>query len=310
MPPPKKPNNHAALEDIPNPLRSGKPVRRSAPAPVRKAAPKKRSSKKKPLPAYVKFAVAALVLIFLSPFYYGYIIKGFSSTWRWILDIGEDPNYRTYNSFEIKIPVAYSIHGIDVSYYQGKIDWPKVRAMKEDGVQVSFAIIKATEGLASVDPYFQRNWREAAKVGIVCGAYHFFRPSKSGKQQARLFLQTVHFEQGDLPPVVDIEHLNGATPAEMRVELQAFLDHVEQKTKVKPIIYSGLTYYNDYLKGYFDAYPLWIAHYYKSELKIDSGANWFFWQHSDKARITGINHVVDFNAFRGDSTAFQSLLIK
>src|SRR5690606_7284779 len=134
--------------------------------------------------------MVALLLILLSPFYYGYILKGFSSTWRWILDIVEDPNYRTYNSFEIKIPVAYNSHGIDVSYYQCKIDWQKVRAMKEDGVQVSFAIIKATEGLASVDPYFQRNWREAAKAGIVCGAYHFFRPSKSGTQQARLFLQT------------------------------------------------------------------------------------------------------------------------
>jgi len=310
VPPPKKPNPNSAIEEIPNPLRSAGPVRPRAATPVRKATPKKRKPKKKPLSVTLKFGVVALVLILLSPFYYGYILKGFSSTWRWILDIGEDPNYRTYKSFEIKIPVAYNIHGIDVSYYQGKIDWQKVREMKEDGVQVSFAIIKATEGLASVDPYFQRNWREAAKVGIVCGAYHFFRPSKSGKQQARLFLQTVEFETGDLPPVVDIEHLNGATPAEMRKELKAFLDHVEEKTKVKPIIYSGLTYYNDYLKGYFDGYPLWIAHYYKSELKIDASANWFFWQHSDKARITGINHVVDFNAFRGDSVAFQQLLIK
>lgn len=278
--------------------------------PVKKAAARKKKAKKKTIPAYLKFAVAALLLVLLSPFYYGYILKGFSSTWRWVMDIGEDPTYRTYNSFEIKIPVAYNIHGIDVSYYQGKIDWKKVREMKEDGVQVSFAIIKATEGLASVDPYFQRNWREAAKVGIVCGAYHFFRPSKSGKLQARLFLQTVKFEAGDLPPVVDIEHLNGATEADMRKELMAFLDYVEERTGVKPIIYSGLTYYNDYLKGHFDEYPLWIAHYYKAKLNIDARANWHFWQHSDKARITGINHVVDFNAFRGDSVAFQALLIK
>ncbi len=313
MPANKKSSDHS-VEDIPNPLLTGKSaarrVRSTTNAAPKRPAPKKRKSKQQPIPAYLKFGLVALVLIVLSPFYYGYIIKGFSSTWRWLLDIGEDPNYRTYNSFEIKIPVAYSIHGIDVSYYQGKIDWQQVRAMKEDGVQVSFAIIKATEGLASVDPYFQRNWREAAKAGIVCGAYHFFRPSKSGKQQAKLFLQTVTFEAGDLPPVVDIEHLNGATPAAMRKELQAFLVHVEEKTKVKPIIYSGLTYYNDYLRGYFDGYPLWIAHYYKSELKIDAGANWFFWQHSDKARISGIKHPVDFNAFKGDSLSFQRLLIK
>jgi lysozyme len=302
VPPPKKTENKTPIEGIPNPLRSRQPVK--------KVAARKKKVKKKPVPIYLKVAVAGLLLIMLSPFYYGYILKGFSSTWRWILDIGEDPTYRTYNSFEIKIPVAYNIHGIDVSYYQGKIDWKRVRAMKEDGVQVSFAIIKATEGLAMVDPYFQRNWREAAKAGIVCGAYHFFRPGKSGKLQARLFLQTVNFEAGDLPPVVDIEHLNNATEAGMRQELQAFLDYVEEKTKVKPIIYSGLTYYNDYLKGYFDEYPLWIAHYYRSKLNIDASAKWHFWQHSDKARINGINHVVDFNAFRGDSLAFQQLLIR
>ena len=95
----------------------------------------------------------------------------------------------------------------------------------------------------------------------------------------------------------------------MRAELKDFLDHIEQKTKVRPIIYSGLVFYRDYLKGHFDDYPLWIAHYYQAELKAGAKTRWFFWQHSDKARITGINHVVDFNAFNGDSTAFERLRI-
>ena len=181
--------------------------------------------------------------------------------------------------------------------------------MEEDGVKVAFAIIKATEGVLLVDPYFQRNWREAAKEGIVCSAYHFFRPKKSGDWQARFFLQTVNFEKGDLPPVVDIEELNGVSPANMRKELKAFLLHVERKTGVKPIIYSGLSFYNDYLDGYFEEYPLWVAHYYQPQLKLES-SKWVFWQHSDKARITGINHVVDFNAFNGDSTAFEALRLK
>jgi len=276
----------------------------------RKPAARKRNAKKKGMAMEWKFAIAGLLLILLSPFYYGYVIKGFSSTWRWIADWGEDPNYRTYSSFNIKIPKKYSIHGIDVSYYQGKIDWKQVKQMKEDDVQVHFAFIKATEGMFSVDPYFQRNWREAAKAGIVCGAYHFFRPQKSGEWQAKFFLQTVKFEEGDLPPVVDIEQLNGASPEQMRLELQVFLTYVEHNTKVKPIIYSGLTFYKDYLKGYFDEYPLWIAHYYKSELKLSENTKWFFWQHSDKAKISGINHVVDFNAFKGDSTAFEAMRIQ
>lgn len=295
------------------PAKTSIPGKKPAPVkkpPVKRPAQRKKTAKKKPVPLQVKFAVTALLLVLLSPLYYGYILKGFSSTWRWIWDWGENPHYRTYTSFQIRIPDKYNIHGIDVSSYQGKIDWKMVRSMKEDDVQITFAIIKASEGIASVDPYFQRNWREAAKAGIVCGAYHFFRPQKSGEWQAKFFLQTVHFEPGDLPPVVDIEQLNGVPIPEMRKQLSEFLSYVEMKTGVKPIIYSGLTFYNDYLKGYFDEYPLWIAHYHKAELRINASANWMMWQHSDKARITGINHVVDFNAFKGDSLAFQRLLIK
>lgn len=266
--------------------------------------------KSKGLSLQWKFVIALILLILLSPLYYGYVLKIFSSATRWVLDIGEDPNYRTYKSFDIQIPKRYNIHGIDVSSYQGKIDWKMVKAMKEDEVQISYAFIKATEGVSSVDPYFQRNWREAPKAGIICGAYHFFIPKKSGLWQARFFLQTVKFEGGDLPPVVDVEHLSGVSPQKMRAELKDFIQHVENKTKVKPIIYSGLAFYNNYLKGYFDSYPLWIAHYYQSDLKAGAETNWFFWQHSDKARINGINHVVDFNAFRGDSLSFQQMLIK
>ncbi|MEJ2879963.1 glycoside hydrolase family 25 protein [Pedobacter sp. GR22-6] len=257
----------------------------------------------------IKLLIAMLILVLLSPLYYGYVLRGFSSTWRWIRDIGEDPNYRTYSSFDIKIPKGHRIHGIDVSYYQGKIDWKRVKMMEEDDVKVDFAFIKATEGLFKVDPYFQRNWREAPKAGVVCGAYHFFRPQKSGEWQAKFFLQTVKFEAGDLPPVVDIEELNGVAASKMRIELQVFLSHIEKKTGVKPIIYTGLSFYNDYLRGYFDEYPLWVAHYHKAKLQLDKSL-WHFWQHSDKARISGINHVVDFNAFNGDSLAFDRLLIK
>ena len=266
--------------------------------------------KKKPgfLSPPMKVAIAALLLILLSPFYYGYILNGFVGTWRWIKDWGQDPNYRTYESFNIKIPKKYSIHGIDVSYYQGKINWTKVKAMKEDEVKVSFAFIKATEGILQVDPYFQRNWREAPKAGIVCGAYHFFRPKKSGKAQAKFFLQVANVEKGDLPPVVDIETLDGVTPLRMRLELSDFLTYVEMKTGVRPIIYTGLKFYEDNLEGKLDDYPLWIAHYYQPRLRLDK-SRWKFWQHSDKARINGIGHVVDFNAFNGDSTALVEMLV-
>lgn len=253
--------------------------------------------------------LVALSLILLSPFYYGYILKFGASTWGWLKFWDDDPDYPSYESYGIKIPKKYSIHGIDVSYYQGKIDWQKVKEMNDDGVKVSFAFIKATEGVMLVDRYFQRNWREAPKAGIVCGAYHFFRPKKSGRWQAKFFLQTVDVEKGDLPPVVDVEELNGVSPSRMREELKEYIRYIEKKTGVKPIIYTGLSFYKDYLAGHFDGYPLWIAHYYKAKLSISEKTRWHFWQHSDKAKVNGISYIVDFNAFNGDSTEFKALLV-
>jgi lysozyme len=277
------------------------------------AKPRKKAPVKRKKASVSKFSwkwlAVGLLLILLSPFYYGYVLKTFSSTWQWIRDIGENPNYRTYRSFNIPIPSKYSVHGIDVSYAQGKIDWQKVSHMREDSVHISFAFIKATEGLLTIDPYFKRNWREGPKAGIVCGPYHYFRANKNGLWQARFFLQNVKLEPGDLPPVVDVEELDGTTPEKMRKELNAFLTKVKAATGVKPIIYTGLSFYNDYLAGRFDDHPLWIAHYYREELQAGKNINWLFWQHSDIASINGINHTVDFDAYRGDSLAFRSLLI-
>ncbi|WP_258138064.1 glycoside hydrolase family 25 protein [Mucilaginibacter phenanthrenivorans] len=283
------------------------PLKRSA-APKRKSPPKKKSANS--FSTKWKVALAGFLLILLSPFYYGYVIKAFTSSWRWIRDLGSDPHYRTYKSFNIRIPDKYTIHGIDVSSYQGRIDWSLVKAMQEDEVRVSFAFIKATEGVVIVDPYFQRNWREAPKAGVICGAYHYFRPKVSGKWQAIFFLQNVKTEKGDLPMAVDVEELNGVAPAKMRAELKEFLKYIELKTKIKPIIYSGLKFYQDNLQGYFDDHTLWIAHYYQPQLSVGSSIKWRFWQHSDKAKVNGINHVTDFNAFNGDSIAFSKLLVK
>jgi lysozyme len=284
-----------------------KPTPKKKPTVRKKPAAKRK--KKKPLSPFWLILPGVVLLILLSPFYYGYVVRFFSSTWRWMTDAGENPNYRTYKSFNIKIPKKYSIHGIDVSYYQGKIDWHKVKAMKDDGVQIRFVFIKTSEGILNVDPYFQRNWREAAKVGLITGAYHYFIPKRSGLLQARFFLQNVKPEKGDLPLVADVEELDDVPPQKMRDELSKFLKEIESRTKVKPIIYTGKKFYEDYLMGYFPGYTLWIAHYDQPELALDTSNRWRFWQHSDKAKINGINHVVDFDAFRGDSLAFEQMLV-
>jgi lysozyme len=214
-----------------------------------------------------------------------------------------------YPEFGIAIPESYSIHGIDVSKYQQIIAWEEVQAMKVNDIQLGFAFIKATEGIDNSDPQFARNWRKAKANGIICGAYHFFIASKDGKMQAQNFIDKVELEQGDLPPVLDVEQMNGATTAQVKKEIKKWLDVVENYYHVKPIIYTNVGFYNRCLGSEFDQYPLWVAHYYEPEQpRINRG--WVFWQHSDQGRVNGIVSKVDFNVFGGDSLEFRNILIR
>jgi lysozyme len=214
-----------------------------------------------------------------------------------------------YAGFKIDIPGNFSIHGIDVSKYQDFIDWHSVRDMKVNDVKIGFAFIKATEGVANVDRQFRRNWRKAGEAGMIKGAYHFFLATKSGKAQAKNFISTVNLERGDLPPVLDVEHLYGSSPQKMRKEVKDWLEVVEDHYKVKPIIYTYVHFYSNYLIGEFDDYPLWVAHYLEKN-KPRINRPWLFWQHNERGRVNGITSPVDFNVFNGDSADFKDLLIK
>lgn len=271
----------------------------------------RKSSRKNAKSGKFKFIFISLLLAFLvfSPFYYGTVLRSFVSTGRWVKDLFIFDAYPHYQQYGIKIPRKYYVHGIDISSYQAKIDWQKVTEMEDYDVKLSFAFIKATEGVTLVDSYFQRNWRESKKAGIIRGAYHYFKPKKSGLWQAKFFLQTVKIEPGDLPPVIDIEEKGDIDKLELQLNLQVFLNEIESKTKVKPIIYTGYQFYRDNLQGKFDGYPLWIAHYYQSKLKMKD-ADWLFWQHADNATVNGIKGKVDMNVFNGDEEDLSALLVQ
>lgn len=223
-------------------------------------------------------------------------------------------NYRKakftrYPEFGIAIPETYSIHGIDVSRYQHTIAWEEVKAMQVKNIKLGFAFIKATEGIGNSDPQFRRNWKKTKDHSIIRGAYHFFIASKDGRLQAENFIDRVKLEAGDLPPVLDVEQLNGTTAAQLRKEAKEWLDIVENHYQVKPILYTNVDFYNRYLGIEFDRYPLWVAHYYQPQQpRISRG--WVFWQHSDQGRVNGITSPVDFNVFSGDSLEFRNLLLK
>lgn len=214
-----------------------------------------------------------------------------------------------YAAFGIPIPENYSIHGIDVSRYQQTIAWDAVKEMKVENIQLGFTFIKATEGISNVDPQFYRNWKKSKQAGMIRGAYHFFNAAKDGREQAENFIKAVELEKYDLPPVVDIEQLNGTSVAVLKKELKKWLNIVENHYRVKPAIYTNVDFYTRNLGKDFDDYPLWAAHYYQNnEPRITRG--WTFWQHNEEGRVSGILSKVDFNVFNGDSAEFRRMLIE
>ena len=198
---------------------------------------------------------------------------------------------------------GYSVHGIDVSAYQGRIDWPEVARNK-----VRFAFIKASEGATLRDARFARNWREARKAGVLCGAYHYFQPNRDGQTQANLVARTVPLAPGDLPPVLDVEAANFHDVAVMRREVARWLRLVEAHYGVRPILYSNHSFYQRHLAGHFDDYPLWLAHYEVARPTL-ARSKWIIWQHSDEAYVPGIRGVVDFNVFQGTLNQLEALRV-
>jgi lysozyme len=217
--------------------------------------------------------------------------------------------FALYPDFGIQLPLGYKIHGIDVSSYQGNIYWPAVAQMHDQDVNIKFAFIKATEGLNNVDKQYYNNWQKAKQANITRGAYHFFLATKSGRLQAQNFIKTVQLQPGDLPPVLDVEELYGVRPDSMRSRVAAWLTAVQKAYNVKPVIYTNVSFYKNFLGHQFDDYPLWVAHYFvQQQPGISEG--WKFWQHNATGKVNGIKTRVDFNVFSGDTTLFNQLLIQ
>lgn len=197
--------------------------------------------------------------------------------------------------------------GIDVSEYQGQIDWKHIETI--DGhIPVSYVLIRATAGKDRPDYRFAENWKAAREEGIVRGAYHFFRPNENSIEQADLFIKTVKLRRGDLPPVLDIEQLPKTQSIDsLRKGLKRWLNRVEVHYGVKPIIYTGEKYYESFLKKDFSDYPFWIANYnfFVEEIKDD----WLFWQFTENGRIEGIEGPVDINIFNGTSKELRYLTV-
>ena len=188
--------------------------------------------------------------------------------------------------------------GVDVSVYQGSVDWAKVK-----GAGITFAIVRVSDGTGTLDSTFATNWKGTQKNGLVRGVYQFFEPGEDPTKQADLVLSEVKsaggFDAGDLPPVMDIETTGGQSDATIQSHMQTWLDVIAKAVGRKPIIYTNLNT-SSHFGGKFGAYPMWVASWGASCPTMPSGwKQWDFWQYADNGIVNGISGNVDHDEFNG-----------
>lgn len=192
-----------------------------------------------------------------------------------------------------------TVKGLDISYYDDVTDWTKVAQGH------GFAIARVSDGIGFKDPKFAAYWAGMKQAGLVRGVYQFFRASQDPIAQADYLLTTVSMlgsDPTDLPPVADVEVLDGQSAATLRTNLQKWLDHVEQKIGRKPIIYTGPSFGTSNLGTSFNGYPLWVANWGVSCPSMPANwTGWKFWQTSATGTVSGISGTgnVDLDTWNG-----------
>ena len=204
---------------------------------------------------------------------------------------------------------GYPVRGVDVSSYQGSIDWPVLS--KQD---IDFAIVKATEGSSDVDERFAANWAGARQSGLVVGAYHFLSFDSPGSTQAANVIRTVPAAPAALPPTVDVEFYGDYVahpPSRQKVRgiLDPLLAALERHYGRPAILYATADAYDRYLKGAYQRNPIWFRSVAVPP-SVPDGRQWTFWQYSDRERLPGYRGdeaFVDMNAFAGSRRQLEDL---
>ncbi len=191
-----------------------------------------------------------------------------------------------------------TVQGVDVSYYQGRVDWDRVA-----GAGIGFGFARVSDGTRFIDPRFGENWRGMRRVGILRGAYQFFRPGQDARAQARIMTDVLgKLRAGDLPAVLDIETADGYSSASIRAGMRIWLREVEAATGKKPIIYTSWGFWNS-LSGMseFGDYPLWVANYTSlcPLVPTQTWSGWDMWQYTDTGRVPGVTGNTDRNVWNG-----------
>lgn len=201
------------------------------------------------------------------------------------------------------------ILGIDVSEYQGRIDFAGLQLQLQNR-QIEFVVVRATMGKDGKDSRFKQNWEGFRPLPIKRGAYHYYRPNENSTLQAQNFIKTAQLKSGDLIPVLDIEkHSTIQSRDKLREGLKNWLKIVEAHYGVKPMIYTGDHFFWEVLHNHgFDAYPIWVANY--NPIMKPETEDWIIWQFSEKGSLPGIGEKIDLNVLVGGEEGLESLLIQ
>ncbi len=198
---------------------------------------------------------------------------------------------------------AYSmpVQGIDISRYQGDIDWVQVR---KSGIR--FAYMKSSEGGDHVDNSFYRNWEAAAGAGVARGVYHFMYWCRTASEQAVWFSHAVPHDPTQLPPVLDLEWNNHSVTCPKRVsrevalaKIHKMLEIMEYHTGKRPVIYTDINFHRDVLEGELKGYEFWLRSVAAEPHERYKSRPWTFWQYTATGRVPGIKGDVDRNVFNG-----------
>lgn len=181
------------------------------------------------------------------------------------------------------------VEGIDVSHYQGVIDWQEISKDKSIG----YAYIKATEGEALVDGTYRRNIEGARKAGLKVGSYHYYRPNADGEAQLRNLTSQILPHEQDLAIIIDVESRGRKPHGRFIAELREFLEHVEEHYHSRPIVYTFQNFYNRYLKRELDDYRLMVSKYQEEEPLLTDGRDFCIWQYTSEGSMGGIDGCVD-----------------
>ena len=200
-------------------------------------------------------------------------------------------------------PGGKTLSGVDVSTYQGTVDWGKVKASGR-----AFAITRVGDGLGG-DNTFDANWAGIKSAGMVRGAYQYFRASADPKQQADILLAKIGTPaDGDLPPTLDLETLDGQAAATVVANVKTWLSYVKTKTGRTPMIYTSPGFWPSIGNPDLSAYVLWVAHWGTTCPTMPTGwSTWAFHQDADNGTVSGIAGAVDTDVFDGDQAALNAI---